>query len=269
MKGFQLLQTVAGLFVLGVGLVASCHATPAFAEKEKQKCLYCHVVAGGDRNFRGLFYDAHKNSFADFDNEFEAKAAGVDAKSVGPDATPKNGDYPSVKVADALNFVLKDIDGKPIKLGRYEGKVVMVVNVASKCGYTPQYKALQAVFEKYKKKGLVVLGFPANQFGKQEPGTNKEIKEFCTENYKVGFPMFSKIVVKGEGINPFYKFLTDKETDEKFAGDIKWNFNKFLINRKGEVVGRFDSPIAPDSEEISKKLEELLAEGESVVDCKK
>ena len=268
MKGLKFLHTVAGLLVMATGLVASSKATPAFAEKEKQKCVYCHVVPGGDRNFRGMFYDAHKNSFADFDNEFEAKAAGVDGKSVGPDATPKNGDYPNVKIAEALNFVLKDIDGKPVKLGRYEGKVILVVNVASKCGFTPQYKALQAVYEKYKKKGLVVLGFPANQFLKQEPGTNKEIKEFCTDTYKVTFPMFSKIVVKGEGINSFYKFLTDKETNEKFAGDIKWNFNKFLINRKGEVVERYDSPVSPDSEIFSKKLEELLAEGESVVSCK-
>ena len=113
------------------------------------------------------------------------------------------------------------------------------MNTASQCGFTPQYKDLEALYEKYKDEGFEILAFPANEFGKQEPGSNEEIKEFCSTKYKVSFPLFSKIVVKGEGIDPLYDYLTSKETNPKFAGEIQWNFNMFLVNRKGEVIARF------------------------------
>ena len=159
------------------------------------------------------------------------------------------------KVPAALNFTMNDINGKPVELSQYQGKVVLLVNVASKCGYTPQYRGLEKLYEKYAKDGLVVIGVPANEFGRQEPGTDVEINEFCTSTYHVTFPMMSKAVVKGQGICPLYKFLTSKETDAKFAGDIGWNFEKFLISRSGEVVGRFRSRVTPESEELVKAIE--------------
>lgn len=159
-----------------------------------------------------------------------------------------------------LKFQVKDIDGKPVDLAKYKGEVLLVVNVASQCGLTPQYKGLEAVYEKYKGQGFEVLGFPANEFGMQEPGSNEEIKTFCTGKYNVTFPMFSKIVVKGEGIDPLYKFLTGPETNPRFAGEIKWNFAKFLVNRKGEVIARFDPQDKPDSEKVTRAIEAALAE---------
>lgn len=162
------------------------------------------------------------------------------------------------KPKSVLEFQVKDIDGKEVKLKKYKGKVLLVVNTASKCGYTPQYEGLQATFAKYQDKGLVVLGFPANNFGGQEPGTEAEIKDFCTTKYKVTFPMFAKISVKGDDQAPLYSFLTNKETNPDFAGDIKWNFNKFLIDRKGKVVARFDSKAKPDGDEVSAAIEKYL-----------
>ena len=158
-----------------------------------------------------------------------------------------------------LDFKMDSIDGKPVDLSQYKGNVVLIVNVASKCGYTPQYKTLEAVYSKYKGKGFDILGFPANEFGGQEPGSNADIKEFCTSNFSVDFPMFAKSVVKGEGINPLYKFLTSKETNPGFEGDIKWNFEKFLIGRDGKVVKRWKSGVKPDSEEVTKAIEAELA----------
>jgi glutathione peroxidase len=163
------------------------------------------------------------------------------------------------KVSPVLSFTMKSIDGKDVDLSRYQGKVVLIVNVASKCGYTPQYKALEALHEKYAKDGLVILGVPANDFGKQEPGTNEEIAQFCQSKYDVKFDMLGKVVVKGEGQAPLYKFLTDKETDPKFAGDIQWNFTKFLISRDGEIVNRFEPKVKPDSDEAIKAIEAELA----------
>lgn len=163
------------------------------------------------------------------------------------------------KVPAALNFKMDRLDGKAANLADYKGKVVMIVNVASKCGLTPQYEALEGLHEKYAPKGLAILGFPANEFGKQEPGTNAEIAEFCKENYGVKFDMFSKVVVKGEEICPLYKFLTSKETNPKHAGDISWNFEKFLINREGQVVARFSPKVKPDSEEVINAIEAELA----------
>ena len=158
-----------------------------------------------------------------------------------------------------LDFKMRDIDGKDVKLKKYKGSVILVVNVASKCGYTPQYEALEAVYEKYKDKGFVTLGFPANNFGSQEPGTETEIKEFCTSKYHVTFPMFAKISVKGEDQDPLYKFLTSADTNPNFAGDIKWNFSKFLVDRDGKVVARFEPKVKPDSPEITAAIEKYLA----------
>ena len=140
---------------------------------------------------------------------------------------------------------LKDIDAKNTSLKPYEGKVLLIVNVASHCGYTPQYKALESVYEKYKDKGVVVLGFPCNQFGAQEPGTAEEIKQFCSSKYNVSFPLFEKIEVNGENRHPLYVSLAGK--DSPFAGDIKWNFSKFLISRDGKVLKRFHRKSPPRS----------------------
>ncbi len=153
-----------------------------------------------------------------------------------------------------------NIEGKDESLGKYKGDVLLIVNTASQCGYTKQYEGLQAVYDKYKDKGFKVLGFPANNFGGQEPGTNEEIKDFCTTKFKVTFPMFAKISVKGEDSHPLYKFLTDKELNGEFGGDISWNFNKFLTNKKGEIVARFSSKDAPESEAVISAIEKYLAE---------
>jgi glutathione peroxidase len=163
------------------------------------------------------------------------------------------------KVPPVLEFTMKTIDGKDVDLSQYQGKVVLFVNVASKCGYTPQYKALEALHEKYAKDGLVIIGVPANEFGKQEPGSNEEIAQFCKKTYDVQFPMLAKVVVKGDGQAPLYKYLTDKETDPKFAGDIQWNFTKFLVSRDGQIVHRFEPKVKPDSEEMTKAIEAELA----------
>jgi glutathione peroxidase len=159
-----------------------------------------------------------------------------------------------------FDFKMKDIDGKDVKLKKYKGNVLLVVNTASKCGYTPQYEGLQASFDKYKDKGFYVLGFPANNFGGQEPGTEKEIKEFCESKYKVTFPMFAKISVKGTDQDPLYAYLTNKETNPEFGGDITWNFNKFLIDRKGKIVARFTSKDKPDGEAVTQAIEKYLGE---------
>jgi glutathione peroxidase len=162
-------------------------------------------------------------------------------------------------VKSPLDFKMESLDGKPVDLSAYKGDVVLIVNVASKCGLTPQYKQLEEVYTKYKGKGLQVLGFPANQFLSQEPGSNKDISEFCTTKYGIDFPMFSKIVVKGNGINPLYKFLTSGETNPGFDGDITWNFEKFLVGRDGKVVKRFAPKVKPDAPEVTKAIEAELA----------
>jgi glutathione peroxidase len=155
------------------------------------------------------------------------------------------------------NFTLNSIEGKPAPLADYQGKVVLLVNVASQCGYTPQYSALEAIYEKYKDQGFVILGFPANNFGAQEPGTNEEIKTFCTRKYSVTFPMYSKISVKGADQAPLYTYLT-KETGTGIAGDIKWNFTKFLVDREGKVIQRFEPAVTPDSKEVTAAIEKQL-----------
>lgn len=171
------------------------------------------------------------------------------------DRTPAKG---TAKVPAVLNFKMKDLKGKDVDLSKYQGKVVLIVNTASQCGLTPQYEGLQALHEKYADEGLAILGFPANEFGQQEPGSNDEIAEFCKENYGVKFPMFSKVVVKGEGQCPLYRFLTSADSDPDFPGDITWNFEKFLISRDGEIVARFAPMIKPESEEVVTAIAEQL-----------
>lgn len=163
-----------------------------------------------------------------------------------------------VNAASVYDFTLKDIDGNDVMLDKYKGSVVMIVNTASRCGYTPQYEGLQKIYEKYKDRGFVVLGFPANNFMGQEPGTEKEIKEFCTLKYKVNFPMFSKISVTGSDQHPLYGFLTNKKTNSEFGGDISWNFNKFLIGRDGKIAGRFGSKDKPEDPAVTGAIERSL-----------
>jgi glutathione peroxidase len=155
-------------------------------------------------------------------------------------------------------FSEKTIDGKTRSLAEYRGKVVLVVNVASECGLTPQYKGLEELHETYGARGLAILGFPANEFGAQEPGTDPEIQTFCTTKFGVKFDMFSKVKVKGPGIDPLFAFLTSPTDNPKFAGDIKWNFNKFLVGKNGEVIARFEPPVEPTSADVKGAIEKAL-----------
>ena len=160
----------------------------------------------------------------------------------------------------ALSFTVKDIDGKEVDLAKkYEGKVALIVNTASKCGFTPQYEQLVGLQTKYKDKGFAVLGFPANNFKEQEPGTEAEIKEFCATEYSVNFDLFSKISVAGDDQAPLYKYLTSEETNKGFGGEIGWNFTKFVVGKDGKVVARFDSKVKPDAPEVVKAIEDALA----------
>lgn len=157
------------------------------------------------------------------------------------------------------DFTMKDIDGKDVSLADYKGKVLLIVNVASKCGFTKQYAGLEKLNQAYSDKGLVVLGFPANNFFGQEPGTEAEIKSFCTLNYGVTFPMFAKISVKGKAIHPLYAFLTSKDLHGENGGAVSWNFNKFLIGRDGAVLRHYGSRTAPDDPELAAAVEQALA----------
>src|SRR5271169_5188309 len=157
------------------------------------------------------------------------------------------------------DFTLNSIDGQPTPLSSLKGKVVLLVNVASRCGYTPQYTALESLYEKYKDRGFVIIGIPANNFGAQEPGTNQEIKTFCSAKYHVSFPMMAKVSVKGSDITPLYQFLTDKNSNPQTGGEIGWNFTKFLIGPDGRVLARFDSKVVPDSPEVTSAIEKALA----------
>ncbi|HYE32874.1 MAG TPA: glutathione peroxidase [Methylomirabilota bacterium] len=163
----------------------------------------------------------------------------------------------AVTAGDIYKVKTKDIDGKDVTLDKYKGQVLLVVNVASKCGLTPQYKALQAVHDKYKDKGFTVLAFPCNQFGGQEPGTNEEIKEFCSTKYNVTFPVMDKLDVNGPNRHALYKELAGESA--AFPGDIKWNFGKFLIGRDGKVLARFEPKTTPDDPEVTKAIEAALA----------
>lgn len=191
-----------------------------------------------------------------------AKPAGEKAPPVPGEAKP--GVNPEVKPEAkavspyVLDHTVKSIDGKEVDLEAYKGKVVLIVNVASKCGFTPQYKGLEALYESKKEAGLVILGFPSNDFKQQEPGSEADIKKFCTENYGVTFPMFSKIVVKGEKADALYKDLASQATP--VGGEPGWNFTKYLVDRNGNAVAKFDSRIKPDDSTLVKRIEELLAE---------
>ncbi len=169
--------------------------------------------------------------------------------SIGFAEDAKKGDA----VPGPLTYKMPGLDGKEVDLATYKGKVVLFVNVASKCGKTPQYKGLEAIYDKYKDKGLVVIGVPANDFGKQEPGTDAEIAEFCTKKYDVSFPMLAKVTtVKGADKVDLYKSLTTK------GGEIKWNFTKFLVGRNGEIVARYEPGVEPDTDEVVKAIESEL-----------
>jgi glutathione peroxidase len=159
--------------------------------------------------------------------------------------------------ASIYDIPLKDIDGQSTSLKPYKGKVLLIVNVASKCGLTPQYTALQSIYEKYKDKGFTVLAFPCNQFAHQEPGSNKEIKEFCSSKYDVTFPIFDKLEVNGANRHPLYVTLAGKESP--FPGDIAWNFGKFLISKDGKILKRFEPKTTPDSAEVTSAIEKALS----------
>jgi len=157
------------------------------------------------------------------------------------------------------DFTLNSIDGQPTPLSTFKGKVVLLVNVASRCGFTPQYAGLESIYEKYKGRGFVIVGIPANNFGGQEPGTNQEIKTFCAAKYNVTFPMMAKVSVKGSDITPLYQYLTDKTLNPETGGDIGWNFTKFLVGPDGKIIARFDSKVEPNSPEVTGAIEKALA----------
>ena len=160
--------------------------------------------------------------------------------------------------SEVLDHKAQTLAGKEVDLSKYDGKVVLIVNVASRCGATPQYEALQRLHETYKDRGLVVLGFPCNQFGRQEPGTAAEIREFCTANYGVTFDMFSKVDVNGPDASPLYQHLTSEETNPEFAGNVRWNFEKFLISKDGKIVNRFRTGVQPNSDVVIAAIEKEL-----------
>jgi len=161
--------------------------------------------------------------------------------------------------AGPLDFTMRDIEGKDVPLSKYKGKVVLIVNVASKCGLTPQYEQLQQLHDDYSAKGLAILAFPANNFGNQEPGSNEEIKEFCKSKYKIGFDLFEKVSVKGDDTCELFRYLTSKESNEKLGGEIKWNFTKFLIDRDGKLIDRFEPRVKPDDPKLTKAVAAALA----------
>ncbi|MGB0768168.1 MAG: glutathione peroxidase [Phycisphaeraceae bacterium] len=185
----------------------------------------------------------------------------ANAESNQPASLAEQGEQAEQDMPDvpaALNFTVQSIAGDDVELARYHGDVLLIVNVASRCGLTGQYKPLQQLHEDYAEQGLSILGFPANNFGKQEPGSNDEIASFCEKNYGVEFDMFAKISVKGKDQAPLYRFLTSEKTNPKFAGDIRWNFDKFLVARDGTVIARFEPRTGPRSEEVVKAIEAAL-----------
>src|ERR1700682_6403523 len=160
--------------------------------------------------------------------------------------------------SSVYDFTLPSIDGKAAPLSAYKGKTLLLGHVASKCGFTPQYTGLEALYEKYKDKGLVVIGFPANNFGSQEPGSNEEIKTFCSRTFNVTFPMYSKISVKGDDKAPLYQYLTDSSANPTTGGEIRWNFTKFLVGRDGKVLARFEPKVHPASPDVAAAIEKAL-----------
>jgi glutathione peroxidase-family protein len=215
------------------------YASPAFIYREP------YVLAAGEKLVLRYRIVVH-------DGAGDPKAIEAEWKGWSEAPLPAAASAPKV-----LGFTVRDIRGSPVPLSKYAGKVLLIVNVASRCGYTPQYAGLQKLHETYGPKGLAVLGFPANEFGGQEPGTDEEILGFCTSKYSVGFDMFSKVVVKGEGKVPLYGYLTSGEPAIEDRGEVKWNFEKFLVDRKGAVIARFRSKVTP--EEIAPAIEKALA----------
>lgn len=182
--------------------------------------------------------------------------------ALGDDKQPQSAVPAAVSAASAnsvLDFTMKTIDGKDTPLSSYKGNVLLIVNVASKCGLTPQYEQLQALHERYHDKGLRILGFPANNFGAQEPGSNAEIKKFCSKEFQVQFDLFEKVSVKDDDQCELYKFLTSKDKNGEFGGEIKWNFTKFLVDPAGKVIGRFEPRTKPDDPKIVDAIEKALA----------
>jgi glutathione peroxidase len=173
-----------------------------------------------------------------------------------PTQAGQEGMLMATKTASLYDFTLDDIDGKPVNLGVYKGKVLLLVNTASLCGNTPQYSDLERIYEQYHDQGFEVLAFPANNFGQQEPGTNAEIKGFCLTKYSVSFPLFGKISVKGSDKHPLYQYLTEQSP---FPGEVEWNFQKYLVDRSGQVVGRFHHRTKPGSTEVVNEIERVLA----------
>lgn len=161
-----------------------------------------------------------------------------------------------IKGGSFYDFMVKDIDGKDYSFSSLKGKTVLIVNTASECGYTPQYQELEELYKKYKDKNFTVIGFPANNFGGQEPGSNEEIKGFCTKNYGVTFPLMGKISVKGEDCHPLYQWLTKKDSNGILDAEVRWNFNKFLVGKDGKLIAHFGSRVKPGSEEITKHISE-------------
>lgn len=172
--------------------------------------------------------------------------------------TTASNDMERTSMDSVYDFTMTSIDGNDVPLSEFQGRVALVVNVASKCGFTKQYEGLQKLQETYGDRGFVVLGFPANNFLGQEPGSNEEIMEFCSTRFGVTFPMFAKISVKGSDMHPLYRYLTDEATSE-YPGDITWNFNKFLIGPDGAIIGRFDTRTSPTNDKVTKAIEEALA----------
>lgn len=166
---------------------------------------------------------------------------------------------PMAPTTSLNDFTITTIDGKQRSLAEYSGKVVLIVNVASFCGYTKQYATLEQLYQQYKDQGLVILGIPSNDFGAQEPGTNEEIATFCSTKYNVTFPMFAKLAVKGSGMAPLYAWLTSGGGDAQLAGEVGWNFEKFLIGRNGQIIARFESEVEPRSSEITSAIEKSLS----------
>jgi glutathione peroxidase len=182
--------------------------------------------------------------------------------SLGAEPTTQPTTQPSVdptSAAPVFRFTMKSLGGSDVNLAQYQGKVVLIVNTASKCGNTPQYAPLEAMYKKYAAQGFVILGFPSNDFLHQEPGTDAQISEFCAKNYGVTFPMFSKVDVKGSNQCALYKYLTSDETDKPFAGKITWNFEKFLVGRDGRIVARFSPRTQPESPQVVGAIEAELA----------
>jgi glutathione peroxidase len=185
-----------------------------------------------------------------------AMAAGVLGTLLGSVALAEQTETNTM--SSLYDIAVTQIDGTATNLGGYKGQVMLIVNVASRCGFTGQYAGLQKLYETYKDRGLVVMGFPANDFLRQEPGTNPEIAQFCSAKFHVTFPMFEKIAVTGSDQHPLYRYLTDKATNPQFEGKITWNFNKFLIDREGRIVARFNSRVEPEHKEVIAAIEKAL-----------